>query len=87
MPVEVPPQSESAVRESIGRELKIVRSKLERYRDTLEQFEDEYGMNTEEFVAKFERGELGDDEHWFEWKFAHNAYEHLREKEEQLKAV
>ncbi|QTA92313.1 hypothetical protein [Desulfonema magnum] len=30
-------------------------------------YETKYEMNSEEFLKKFESGELGDDLHWFDW--------------------
>ncbi len=30
-------------------------------------FETKYGMDSDEFLRKFESGELGDDLHWFDW--------------------
>jgi len=36
-------------------------------REEVEGFEKRYGMSSDEFVDKFERGELGDDQDYFEW--------------------
>jgi hypothetical protein len=33
----------------------------------LKVFEEKYGMPSEEFLVKWDRGELGDDDHWFRW--------------------
>ncbi len=30
-------------------------------------YESEYGMDSEEFLRRFESGELGDDPRWFDW--------------------
>lgn len=30
-------------------------------------FEQKYGMDSSQFLEKFEAGELGDDEQWFDW--------------------
>lgn len=88
MPVTVPSESESAVRDSVSREKKIVESKIRKYKKKLDKYEKKHGMDSEEFIQKFESGELGDDEKWFEWKFAWEAYKRLMSREEQLdKAV
>lgn len=84
MPVNIPSESVSAVRDSIDREKRITEAKLNKYRDRLKQFEEEHGMDTEEFIKKFRAGELGDDEKWFEWKFAYEAHERLMERQRQL---
>jgi len=88
MPVTLPSESESAVRDSIDREKKIVEAKLEKYRKKLNKYEEEHGMDSKEFIQKFKSGKLGDDEKWFEWKFAWEAHQRLMERKQQLeKAV
>jgi len=77
--------SDSAVMDSISREKKIVERKLQKFREQLESFEEENGMDTSEFVDKFETGELGDKAKWFDWKFAYEAVQRLEKKEEELK--
>lgn len=80
--------SGSAVEQGILREKKIVDRRLEKYRERLEGFEKEYGMGSEEFMDRFESGELGDDSEWFDWKFAYEAVQRLEEKSQELeKAV
>lgn len=84
MPVNIPSESVPAVRDSIAREKRITKAKLKKYRERLKRFEEEHGMDTEEFVRKFRAGELEDDEKWFEWKFAYEAHERLMERQRQL---
>lgn len=65
-----------------------VKAKLRRYEKKLGRFEEQYEMDTEEFIQKFESGELGDDEEWFNWKFVYEAHQRLMERKKQLdKAV
>jgi hypothetical protein len=33
----------------------------------LKVFEEKYEMSSDEFLVKWDRGELGDDRHWFRW--------------------
>lgn len=88
MPISIPSESESVVRDSIVREKKIIKGKLEKYKEKLNSFEEKYDMDTKEFIQKFEAGELGDDEKWFDWKFAYKAHERLMKRKKQLeKAV
>lgn len=84
MPVTVPSDSEKVVQDSIEREIKIVEAKLERYEEKLRHFEKKHDMDSKEFIEQFEAGELGDDQKWFEWKFAYNAYERLTERKNRL---
>ena len=46
----------------------------------LKIFEKEYGMTSEEFLDKFNKGKLGDDKNWFEWLFACKSYNHINKK-------
>ena len=55
------------VKESLRRELALSEAKVGLIREEVEGFEKRYGMSSDEFVDKFERGELGDDQDYFEW--------------------
>lgn len=53
---------------------KVVSFQLSKYRNSidqinreLEKFETAYKMSSEQFYQKFEAGQLGDDEDFFEW--------------------
>jgi hypothetical protein len=61
---------------------KVISFQLSRYRDSidrinsdLKKFETAYKMSSEQFYQKFEEGELGDDEDFFEWS---GLYENVR---------
>jgi hypothetical protein len=43
-------------------------------------FEKRHKMSSEEFIQKFESGDLGDDAEWFDFLFAYRACEHVRKK-------
>ncbi len=55
------------VKESLRRELALSEAKMNLIREELEGFEKRYEMSSDEFVAKFEHGELGDEQDYFEW--------------------
>ncbi len=57
----------SIIKESLQRELVLSEAKVNLIRKEIEGFKKRYGMSSEEFVNKFERGELGDDQDYFEW--------------------
>ena len=57
----------SIVKESLRRELALLVAKVNLIREEIEGFEKRYEMFSGEFVDKFERGELGDDQDYFEW--------------------
>lgn len=57
---------------------------LDRFREKLTTFENEYDMKTVEFIDKFEAGTLGDDEDFFEWKAIYESVKYWENKIEKL---
>lgn len=43
------------------------RQKLSGYRNKLQELETRHGMSTDEFMKRFEAGDLGDAGEWFDW--------------------
>lgn len=76
-----------AVEDAIRREASLGRMLVERYRSKLERFEEEHGMSTETFRERFEQGELGDEEAFFEWLATSKALEHWEAKLSDLQAA
>jgi len=61
-------------------ELKITEEKIKR-------FEERYGMNSSEFLKRYTRGELGDEEEFMEWYGELKFLEKIREELEELKNI
>lgn len=40
-----------------------------------QRFEETYHMSSDEFMQRFESGELGDDEQWFDWFAAKRGFD------------
>lgn len=76
-----------AVKDAIHREETLGEFLLERYRSKLDRFEEEHGMSTEAFRERFQQGELGDDEDFFEWMAVSEAVDHWEGKLADLKAA
>ncbi|NQE55097.1 hypothetical protein C5S29_16110 [ANME-1 cluster archaeon GoMg3.2] len=68
------------VKSGLAIEENILKMSLDEYTSDLESFERKYKMSSEEFIQKFESGDLGDDAEWFDFLFAYRAYEHVRKK-------
>lgn len=68
------------VKSGLAIEENILKMSLEEYKKDLDTFERKYKMSSEEFIQKFESGELGDDAEWFDFLFAYRAYEQVRKK-------
>ena len=61
-------------------ELRIVEEKIKR-------FEKKYGMNSSEFVERYSRGELGDEEEFMEWYGELKFLERIHRELEELKKI
>lgn len=79
-------RSNQAIKEAVSRELEISKFALMRYSAKLSRFEKKYGMNTENFVKKFEEGKIGDEQDYFEWFALFKAKKHWEDKVKQLQA-
>lgn len=44
------------------------RQKLSGYQNKLQELERNHGMTTDAFLKRFEAGDLGDSEEWFDWE-------------------
>jgi hypothetical protein len=75
------------VHESLRRELALTEAKAKLLREELEQFEQRYEMSSEDFVAQFERGDLGDAQGFFEWWGLVRGLKKLEEQLGRIKAV
>lgn len=70
------------VKSSLRMKRKALEFNLGGYRERLTAFEHRYEMASEDFAAKFNAGELGDDADWFEWQYVLDAcHETLRQLE------
>jgi len=61
-------------------ELRIIREKIKR-------FEEEYGMSSSEFLERYTRGELGDEEEYMEWYGELKFLEKIHRELEELKNI
>lgn len=63
--------SQSETRPILDEALKAQRdfayARFRKFAQECNVFEQEYGMDSQQFLQKFESGELGDDEQWFDW--------------------
>jgi hypothetical protein len=57
------------VKSGLEMKRKALEFNLGRYKERLAAFERQYKMASEDFVVKFNAGELGDDADWFEWQY------------------
>ncbi len=63
------------LKSAIGNETEQARLRRDYYAGICARFEEEYGINSEEFMVQFESGSLGDDEAFFDWFAAKRAFD------------
>ena len=75
------------VGEALQRELALLESKVNLTKEEIKEFERKYAMSSEEFLKRFEGGELGDEQDFFEWWGLLEGLGKIEEKIAKIKAV
>jgi len=61
--------------------------RFEYYARLCQEFEKRFGMNSEEFMQKFDSGNLGDGQEYFDWYAAKRGFDIWRTRREILAGV
>ena len=80
-------EAKSLIRTSLNMEENILKLGLGKWETKLKEYENSNGMSTETFVNKFNGGELGDEQKWFDWLFAYKAFNHIKNKLNIMKGI
>jgi hypothetical protein len=75
------------IRRSLEREIGLLEMKKRITDDEIKDFEQRYGMDSDEFLREFERGELGDSQDYFEWWGLLRGQTVIEEELKKAKAV
>jgi hypothetical protein len=70
--------------EPVARRLLSHYDDLKRLSSEMGKFEERYGLSSDEFYAKWENGQLGDDTDFFEWVAYCDTYRRTAEKIHRL---
>ncbi|MFP4348823.1 MAG: hypothetical protein ACOC23_06365 [Thermodesulfobacteriota bacterium] len=62
-----PIDTKPVIDEALRKQTDFAHARFSKFEKECGEFESRFGMNSEEFLAKFESGELGDAVHWFDW--------------------
>jgi hypothetical protein len=74
----------TSIDRAIQREIAVLALAIRLSQEALQTFESHYGMPSEEFFEKMERGELGDSDDFIEWA---GEYELLQRTQHELDAL
>ncbi len=72
------------LRKLIEQEIDMLEKEKEGYKKEMEIFEDKYSLKSEDFVKKFNHGEIGDDFDFFEWYAYADSYNRVEKKQRLL---
>jgi hypothetical protein len=75
------------IKDSIHREIILLESKINLVRNEIKQFEEKYHATSSEFQKKFDNGELGDSQDYFEWWGLIKGLKTLEESLKKAKVV
>ena len=63
------------------------RQRFDYYAQLCRGFEKQFGMSSEEFTQKFDSGDLGDDQEYFDWYAAKRGFDIWRKRRDILSGV
>lgn len=72
------------LRNSIDRENKICEMAVRRLREKCEVFEAKHRMSSDDFLNRFQQGNIGDEEDFFEWKALMEGIREWQKTREEL---
>ena len=75
------------IRDSIHREIILLESKINLVKSEMKQLEEKYHISSSEFLKKFDNGDLGDSQDYFEWWGLIKGLKTLEERLKKAKAV
>lgn len=67
MTISIPEESSEVVKTTLQKEINRLKEKINSLNKHLESYEHKFGYSSDEFSKKFDNGELGDDQIFFEW--------------------
>jgi hypothetical protein len=62
-----PQEVNEVIRAALEQNERVAKNKIKKYLDICGNFENKYGMSSDLFMEKFNSGDLGDDEDFFDW--------------------
>jgi hypothetical protein len=74
----------SLVRIALQNELKVLKTGIARTQKKLEELETKHHMSSEQFYARFKRGEMGDDFQYIRWAGEYETLQQLRRDHDDL---
>ena len=80
-------ESESIIRDALRRDLYLFESRERLTFSEILVMERKYGMNSHDFLDKFQKGTLGDDQDYFVWWSLVHGLEAIRSRKDKIKRM
>jgi len=87
MTVSIPEESSEVVIDTLQKEIKRLKDKIESFTKELAIYEKKFNISSEEFIKKFDEGSLGDDQIFFEWQADFETYTRIKTRLKLLEKV
>ena len=82
-----PQEVSEVIRAALEQNERLAKYKIKKNSDICGNFEDKYGMSSELFMEKFDSGDLGDDEDFFNWYAAKRGLDIWNKKLEIISGI
>lgn len=87
MTISIPDESSDVVRETLQKEVNRLKEKINSLNQHLLTYEKEFHFSSEDFQIKWNNGELGDDQIFFEWFADLETRDRIKKRLELLEKV
>ena len=87
MSIDIPENTKQILKDLLESEIKRLNIKITTLKDELKTYENKYKLNSEEFIRKFNSGELGDEEDYFSWYSIYDIISEVKDKIESLESI
>ena len=87
MTISIPDESAEAVKITLQKEIQRLKEKTTSLAESLSSFEHKYGFSSVEFKEKFDKGQLGDDQVFFEWYADLEIFQRIKNRLSLLEKV
>ena len=85
--IEIKENALPILKQGLALQKKLTDQKLRNYLQRLKKYENQYAMESQEFIKEFEAGNLGDDPQWFDWIFVYEAWKRAAEKKNIIESL
>jgi hypothetical protein len=82
-----PQEVSEVIRGALEQNQRVAKYKIKKYSGICENFEKKYGMNSDLFMEKFNTGELGDEDDFFDWYAAKRGLDIWNKKLEIISGI